>query len=479
MTASTPPANGYLRFAGGTLVLEDVAHSLTLPAPFQWIKEKPRCPACHYADLGPWLHTNAIRDGVPRWKTLHLDLADPREPHAFQSEALAAWLTANGRGSVVLPTGAGKTFLAVRAIAHIDRSALIVVPTIDLLHQWYGVLCAAFPGQEIGVWYGGEKLLHPITVTTYHSAHLSIGEFGDQFKLLIFDEAHHLPAPSWHEIALMSAAPHRLGLTATYPERAAPLFGDDANAPNLDALIGPLVYTKAIDDLSGRELADYRTVRIRVDLTSDERAEYDTAYAEYTGYARDNALRESHGPGWWGEYTRRSAYDPAAREAKVAERRLRRIIATAQQKLTVLADLLREHAHDYVLIFTEQNELVYEISRRHLIPAITHQTGAKERRDILEKFRAGTYRAVVTSRVLNEGVDVPEAKVAIILGGSAGAREYIQRLGRILRKRANKTALLYEVIARDTVEVGVSQRRRRGLRYEVNTRNQETGGIGD
>jgi superfamily II DNA or RNA helicase len=475
-----------LRYHGGTLVLEGASEEAVLPAPFQWIKGKPRCPACHYAELQPWLQGPSVRDGAPRWKRLNLYLADPREPHRFQSEALATWLAADGRGSVVLPTGAGKTFLAVRAIAHIDRSTLIVVPTIDLLHQWYAVLSSAFPQTPIGVWYGGEKDLQEITVTTYHSAAMSIGDFGDRFKLLVFDEAHHLPGPTWHEIALMALAPHRLGLTATYPTPSQPSLrmrgemeggmlrtqGEERGVPSLDVLIGPLVYAKTVDDLSGRELADYRTVHIQVDLTAEERVLYDEAYAEYTGYAEENALRESYGAGWWREYTRRSAFNTDARSAKVAERRLRRIVATARAKLHILDGLLKEHAAEQMLIFTEQNELVYEISRRHLIPAITHQSKAKERKEILERFRAGDYRAIVTSRVLNEGVDVPEAKIAVILGGSSNAREYIQRLGRILRKRANKTALLYEVIARDTLEVAVSQRRRRGVVYEVGKRNQ-------
>ena len=102
-------------------------------------------------------------------------------------------------------------------------------------------------------------------MTTYHSASIHIGDFGDAFKLLIFDEAHHLPAPAWHEIALMSVAPHRLGLTATYPQAADPLFA--SLRPGLDELIGPLVYVKTVDDLSGKELAEYRTVRVWVDLT--------------------------------------------------------------------------------------------------------------------------------------------------------------------------------------------------------------------
>lgn len=462
----------YLRFHGGTLVLEGIAAGTALPTPFRWVKGKPRCPASYYAALRPWLKDHGVEDRVPRWKSLQLELHDARQPHDYQRQALETWLSADGRGSVVLPTGAGKTLLAVHAIARLARSTLVIVPTIDLLHQWYAILCAAFPGTEIGVFYGLEKELRELTISTYPSAWSHMGEFGDAFKLIIFDEVHHLPAPSWQEIALMSVAPHRLGLTATYPkpvESAGPLFAalQSPQGYSLEDLIGPLLYTKNVDDLSGRQLAEYRTIRIRVDLTSEERDVYDAAYSTYTGFVKAHGLRESHGPGWWGEYTRRSAFDAEARQAKVAERRLRRLVANAQNKLQVLDDLLKEHAQEQVLIFTEYTDLVYTLSRRHLLPAITHHTKAAERKSILDAFRTGAYKALITSRALNEGVDVPEAKVAIILGGSASAQEYMQRLGRILRKRANKTALLYEVIVRHSIEEGISQRRRRKASYTV------------
>ena len=160
-----------------------------------------------------------VRDNVPRWRPLDLPLHDRREPHDYQVEALAAWDEAGRLGSIVLPTGAGKTFVALQAIHRVNRSALVVAPTIDLLHQWYARLANAF-ATEIGVYYGGEKQVQPITVTTYHSAGDLIAEAGNLFKLIIYDEVHHLPAPSWGETALMSPALHRLGLTATYPEDA-------------------------------------------------------------------------------------------------------------------------------------------------------------------------------------------------------------------------------------------------------------------
>ena len=129
-----------------------------------------------------------------------------------------------------------------------------------------------------------------------------------------------------------------------------------------------------------------------------------------------------------------------------------------------MADLLAQHHPARTLIFTEDNAMVYRIAREFLIPAITHHTPVKERHDILQRFRTGEYPVVVTSRVLNEGVDVPEASIAIVLSGTGSRREYVQRLGRILRRREGKRAVLYEVVAEATSEEQVSRRRRQGTR---------------
>ena len=490
MTQTAVPA---ARFVGGTIVLEEVGEETAVPTPFQWINGKWRCPAVHYREVQPWLKAQGIRNRIPRWQTLNLTLHDDRSPHDYQLEALQAWRE-NGRwGSIVLPTGAGKTFVALRGVVETAVSTLIIVPTIDLLHQWYARLETAFQ-QPIGVWYGLEKEAHPITVTTYPSAWRHAEELGNQFKLLIFDEIHHLPAPNWHEIALMCAAPFRMGLTATYPEEQSSvvsrqsLVKSQKQTPSphhpitpspvhpftrsqlLEELVGPVVYTKTVDELTGAQLADYRTERIRVDLMADERERYDTAYGVYTGYMREARLRERYGPNWWQELTRRSAYEQEARRAKVAELRLKEIVHQAAAKLEIVNRLLREHTTSPTLIFTAHNRFAYVIARRFLIPVITHQTKAAERKAILDGFRGGTYRAIVTSKVLNEGIDVPEAKVAVVLGGSSTAREYVQRLGRILRKKGNLEAILYEVIARDTVDEGMAQRRRSKSRNVYNVR---------
>ncbi|MDX1607228.1 MAG: helicase-related protein, partial [Candidatus Competibacterales bacterium] len=112
------------------------------------------------------------------------------------------------------------------------------------------------------------------------------------------------------------------------------------------------------------------------------------------------------------------------------------------------------------VVFTEDNATAYEIARRFLVPCLTHQTRVKERQTILERFRAGDYPVLVTSKVLNEGVDVPDAAIGVLLSGSASRREFIQRLGRLLRRSGDKRAVLYELIARDTGEEGIARRRR-------------------
>jgi len=441
-------------FQGGTLVVDHAAKDEQLPAPFRFIKGRWRCEGYHYGTLQPCLRAHGIRDTVPRWQPLDRPLREQREPHDYQVEALAAWDRAGRRGSIVLPTGAGKTFVAIQAISQVNRSTAVIAPTIDLLHQWYARLVNAF-ACAVGVYYSGEKQVLPLTVTTYHSAGDLMAMCGNAFKLVIFDEVHHLPAPRWGEAALMAPAPLRLGLTATYPEAEEQIHG----RWSLDDLIGPIVYSRRIEDLVGQQLAHYRTQRLRVELSADERARYDADYAIYIAFVRSQRLPQRYGKYWLMELLRRSAQDPPARRAMLARQRLLRLLSGCEEKFRALEALLHEYASERILIFTERSATVYTISARYLIPAITHETSAAERRRILDGFQSGRYRAIVTSRVLNEGVDIPEAKIAIVLGGGSSAREYIQRLGRVLRKVENREALLFEVIAHDTIEERKAQRR--------------------
>ncbi|XHX77974.1 MAG: DEAD/DEAH box helicase [Stenomitos frigidus ULC029] len=418
--------------------------------------ERFRIPAIQYRHLVLALRAAGtdVDDRAKAFSEVELIPKLEMEPYPHQQEALEAWVSAGRMGLVVLPTAAGKTYLAQMAMQATKRSTLIMVPTLDLMHQWYAHLVAAFPDVEIGLLGGGSKDRSPILVSTYDSAAIHAETLGNQYALLIFDECHHLPSDFNRVIAEYAIAPYRLGLTAT-PDRA------DGRHADLSTLIGAEVYRRSAEDLSGNTLAKHKAVQIMVRLSETERDRYDELIHRRNEFLQDAKIFLGSVQGWQ-RFVQASARSKAGRRAMLAHREARAIAFGTEGKLRVLADLLATHYPDRTLIFTDDNATVYSISQEFLIPAITHQTGVKERHDILTRFKAGDYRTLVASRVLNEGVDVPDASVAIVLSGTGSTREHIQRLGRILRKgkTPDKLAILYEVVAEDTNEENVSRRRR-------------------
>ncbi|BDI29126.1 ATP-dependent helicase [Capsulimonas corticalis] len=377
-------------------------------------------------------------------------------PRPYQQEALAAWSAAGARGMVVLPTGAGKTMLALTAIAAMQVSTLVVAPTIDLLHQWHDTICARF-GMEpdaVGMIGGGFRTRRPVTVITYDSAAMPRRDLSD-IGLLVFDEAHHLPSASYRTIATRCAAPFRLGLSAT-------LERSDGRHDDLTELIGPTVYERQPAALArDKHIADYKATRVPVDLTDDEQVRYDQLTAQYSWYmaASRRKLMLLGCGNLFEALIRQSGHDPAAREALRAHREARMLAMNASRKLGAVEELLEKHQDDKVIVFSEWNSLVHDLSRQLALPAITYRTAQDERRAILDGFRRHHYSKIVTGRVLNEGVDVPDANVAIVVSGSASTREYIQRLGRVLRPKPGQ-ASLYEIVARGTSEVKTAAKRK-------------------
>jgi superfamily II DNA or RNA helicase len=276
--------------------------------------------------------------------------------------------------------------------------------------------------------------------------------------LVIFDECHHLPGPTFGQAAVLSIAPYRLGLTAT-PERA-----DHAHL-DLDVLIGPIVYRREITALRGRFLAEYRVEALHVSLSEADRAEYEHSREVYRTFLDEHGI-DMRRRNAWAQFLVFAHRSAEGRQAYLAYRRQRELALAAPAKIGLLGTLLERHNGDRILIFTHDNATVYKIARRFLVPVITHQTKAKERREVLQRFNSGAYPIVATSRVLNEGVNVPEANVAIVLSGSGSVREHVQRLGRILRKSGEKEAILYEVVTRGTVEEFTSNRRRQHSAYD-------------
>jgi superfamily II DNA or RNA helicase len=197
-----------------------------------------------------------------------------------------------------------------------------------------------------------------------------------------------------------------------------------------------------------------------VDLLPEERIRYDALMAEYRAYLQAHRHQLGRPEGVYTELIRRSGSDPGARSALRAHQRARMIALNADAKVRSVAELLQRHRDDKVIVFSEYNAMVDILAERLLLPAITYRTHPAERRHVLDAFRAGAYSKIVTGRVLNEGVDVPDANVAIVVSGSAATREYIQRLGRVLRPKAER-ARLYELVTRKTIE-GRTARKRRG-----------------
>jgi superfamily II DNA or RNA helicase len=331
-----------------------------------------RAQAQHYRDIRQWATESdeqatleestatvaELGDDARAYSEFYLTPSVAIEPRDYQQDALSAWQDNNRQGSVVLPTGSGKTFLAVQAIADAGVSTLVVVPTIDLMNQWHATLTNAFGEQlpdGVGVLGGGSHEIADITVTTYDSAYRYINEYGDQFGHLVVDEVHHLPAPTYQQIPEMTIAPYRLGLTATY-ERA------DGAHEELEDLLGTVVYREEVDELAGEFLSEYETIHLQVGLTDDEQEQYDEEYGIYRDYvdSHDFDLWKENG---YAEFLKRTSYDPQGRRALIAKQRAEKIARTAEKKLDTLDNLLKQHYDDRTIIFTANNEFAYEISQ--------------------------------------------------------------------------------------------------------------------
>ena len=381
-----------------------------------------------------------------------------------QRDAISAWESAGHRGVIVMPTGTGKTEVALAAMAQARVATLIVAPVRDLMHQWHQRILRRL-GYDAGIVGDSIFNIQPVTVTTYDSAYARMPEMGQRFGLIIFDEAHHLPGRSYRESAMFCTAPMRMGLTAT-PERA------DGRQVDLDWLIGPAVYRQEISSAKGRTLADYDVVRIPVKLEDREQQLYDEASRVVRGFIiqRNTELRDAS-PGvkisyTWQDLCGESGHDPAARRAQRAFWFKRSIEDRAAEKIRVLEDLFRLHVGQRIIVFAGSNAMAIDVSRRFLVPTLLSHSRKKERREVLEGLASGRFPVLVANQVLDEGVDVPEAKLAVVIGGQASTRQAKQRLGRILRRTGDARATLYEIVCQDTNEEERSRARRRSDAYE-------------
>jgi superfamily II DNA or RNA helicase len=451
-----------LSFVGGTLVLQGMSPAAVRqvfgPGPWVWDRRVGtwRCDAIEYVSVRRSLQESgcSFADAVPQWSRVRWPKVDLNPLRPEQSAALAAWKT-TGRGVLVMPTGTGKTEVALAIMRDTAVSTLVVAPVRDLMYQWHRRILQGL-GMDAGIIGDNVFRLRPVCVTTYDSACIHMERLGAKFALIIFDECHHLPGEMRRDAARMAAAPNRLGLTAT-PERS------DGRHADLDQLIGPVVYHLPLAEVRGQTLADYEVIRIPVYLLDEEQARYDALSAQVRDYL--NERRKTEPAFTWEDLCSETGKDPEARRVLKAYFARKAIEDRAAEKLRVLEDIFRLHAGSPTIIFAGSNAMARDVSRRFLIPCLLNHCGKKERLEILEGVRDGIYPALVANRVLDEGVDVPEVKVAVVIGGTASTRQAKQRLGRILRKAGNARATLYEVVCADTREEQRSRRRRESDAY--------------
>lgn len=446
-----------LRFDRGTIVLDPLDSGIHPPSlvDVAWDSEYStwRAPASSHAVIRGRLSDNHVRftDTLP--KPGHISDLHPPSLRWYQTQALDDWRASGDRGVVVLPTGSGKTIVALAAIAALECATLILVPTRVLLDQWSRAIAACWP-HEVGRLGDGDHSIHPITVSTYASAVTWAPRIGDQFGLLIVDEAHHVGAWCPSDLLEMLVAPSRLGLTATPPPTGP-----------ITRHIGPIVHTQSVNSLVGDGLSEHDVATVRIKLTTEERIRYDRERrvfsSAYAGFARGNPNTT------WKQFTEAARQSKRGRAALSAWKASRDVLAFPAAKRAALRHLLATHLGERTIVFTSDNSTAYTIARELLVVPITHEIGRAERASMLDRFRSGDVTVLVSSQVLDEGLDVPDAEVAIVVGGSASPRRYVQRIGRVLRPRPGKRARIYEMAVQSSIEVNQMNARRMQMGVEA------------
>jgi superfamily II DNA or RNA helicase len=373
------------------------------------------------------------------------------ELRAWQAEALAVW-SATSRGVVEAVTGTGKTRLAlaaVRLVVERGGVVLVLVPTLGLLDQWVRELAAVVPRSSIGRLGGGSSDdldRHQVLVATPQSAaELPIEPPYGTVGLLVADEAHRLGAPTWAG-ALKEAFAMRLALTATFEREDDGLV--EVLAPYFGGVVHRYGYAEAARDGT---IAPFDVTLVGVPLTAEEQQRHDeldvrvrrlTASLAASGaLPRDPRaliaalaaiVADAERSG------RDGAQSRVAREYLSVVRERRSVAAGARRKVDVVAGLAPGLARHRTLVFTdtvEQAEAVVRRLRGAGAPAATlhGELDARARRSRLARFGRGELIVLAAPRVLDEGVDLPDADVAVALSAFRTRRHLVQRLGRVLR----------------------------------------------
>ncbi len=391
------------------------------------------------------------RSGIPQSLPLPEKIEFTGKLRDYQEEALEKWINSNRRGIIALPTGSGKTIIGVAAIAKVSERTLVVTFTKEQLHQWIDKILelTTINKTMISAFYSGEKRLAPITVTTYQTAFRNIELLAFRYSMLIVDEVHHLPADKFKRIALGMYSPCRMGLSAT-------VVREDGRHTELFPLMGGIVYHKSPQELIDKGyLAPYSNFIVRVRLTEEERRKYEELRKIYRALAMDRPFTEIVKAAQRG--------DQLAAKALKVHSELRQLVQKASQKEKAVKEIVeRELARgSKIIVFTQYVDQARKLGELLNAPVITGSVDDKKRKRILEEFRASSRGVLVITTVGDEGLDIPDANVGVIVAGTGSRRQFIQRLGRLLRPQEGKTARLYEIVVTGTPEEAQARKRKR------------------
>ena len=413
------------------------------------------------------------------------------ELYRWQLDALISWLRCGRRGVIEAVTGSGKTDVAIAAASDAlrrGRFVLVVVPSRVLMEQWYGRLTAAIPEARIGRLGDSGKDVPTscdVLVATRHSAaaHKPVPP-GAGGGLLIVDECHGLGGRTLRR-ALLPQYAERLGLTATL-ER-----GDDGVTELLLPYFGGICYRYGFEQaIADGVCARPRVAFVGVALSVDERAEY-AAIEQRLVSARQHLRSVRDMPiEPFGDFLAAVAHlaerdsgadGRAARDYLDAFSKRRQIVAQTIGKYELLGSLAPAIKDaDGALVFTETvraaNHAINRLDPLVSIDLITGSTARRQRREILDDLRVRRLDAVAAPRVLDEGIDVPDANLGVVMSASRTRRQMIQRMGRILRrKRAGIAARFVIMFAKDTLEDPANRIERDGFLDEIERISEATG----
>ncbi len=391
------------------------------------------------------------RTGLQESQPLSFKVEFRGELRSYQSEALEALRSHGWRGIIALPTGSGKTVIAVAALAELGERTLIVTYTKEQMFQWVDMLTrfTNLRREHVGLYYGERKRLAPITVSTYQTAYRHISRIAPLYTTIIIDECHHLPAERFKHIARNAFAIHRIGLSAT-------VVREDGRHVELFPMLGGVVYHKLPGELSEQGfLAPYRIIEERVELSPQERKEYLSYLEAYRRFAMGRRFEQLL------ELARRG--DRYAQMALKAHAKMRMVVQMSESKLAKVREIVSRELRrgSKILVFTQYVEQAKKLAEVLDAPLLIGELDTATRKRVLDDFKSGRSRVLVVTTVGDEGLDIPDANVGILVSGTGSRRQFVQRLGRLLRPGEGKEARLYEIVVRGTQEERQARRRKK------------------